>query len=253
MVCPKNFGKIWVMPNPDLDRLARYVKARRDELGLRQDELKDRGGPSTTTLTKVESASATLAPVTLRKLDDGLRWARGSAAAILAGGEPSFTYPNLPPPARQRDALPSLRPLSPETVDRLLTSARRVREALDGVVNAVDEPTIELRKAAESIAGAADVAAIESFGGAFEFARSLRALQEYITTTKGTLNANPPIPTSPDQTQSGASGAPSKGEEVTPPTPDPNSYELAGDEGPKGIPDELSEAEEPQVSPDDED
>ncbi|MGI6797989.1 helix-turn-helix domain-containing protein [Gordonia sihwensis] len=74
----------------DAARLGRFVKDRREELGLRQDELGRRGGPSTTTLTKVENAvTPQLAAVTLLRLDMGLGWEPGSSARVLAGGHPS--------------------------------------------------------------------------------------------------------------------------------------------------------------------
>ncbi|WP_336794220.1 helix-turn-helix domain-containing protein [Gordonia malaquae] len=71
--------------------LAEHARRRREELGLRQDELKARGGPSTTTLTKIENATPpTPAPGTLRKLDHGLGWSSGSARRVLDGGEPTL-------------------------------------------------------------------------------------------------------------------------------------------------------------------
>ncbi|MEJ9078543.1 helix-turn-helix transcriptional regulator [Gordonia malaquae] len=88
---PKKFGRVATMNDnePDLERLARYVKSRRQHLGLRQDEVGARGGPSTTTLTKVENATPPApATVTLRKLDRGLGWTAGSARRLLEGGEP---------------------------------------------------------------------------------------------------------------------------------------------------------------------
>jgi hypothetical protein len=47
------------------------------------------GGPSNSTLTNLEAGTADrISPATLRKLDTGLRWAPGSAARVLDGGEP---------------------------------------------------------------------------------------------------------------------------------------------------------------------
>lgn len=92
---PKNFGNLAHMedsPAPDLERLADRVKRRRERLGLRQDEMAGRGGPSTTTLTKVENAAAPPpAPSTLRKLDASLGWTEGSAYRTLyENGEPDL-------------------------------------------------------------------------------------------------------------------------------------------------------------------
>lgn len=87
---PKFFGSL-ASVREDRQRLARMVKERRDELGVRQDQMRDRGGPSTTKMTEVERViGPTPTPQTLRKLDAGLGWAQGSAARVLAGGEPEL-------------------------------------------------------------------------------------------------------------------------------------------------------------------
>lgn len=69
-------------------RLAAAVLARREELDLTQLEVWQAGGPSNTTLTKVEAGLLeTLTRVTAKKLDRGLRWAAGSAKAVWERGE----------------------------------------------------------------------------------------------------------------------------------------------------------------------
>lgn len=71
------------------ERLAKAVRDRRSELDLTQLDVWQAGGPSNTTLTRVESGELdTLSRVTARKLDKGLRWAPGSARAIYDQGEP---------------------------------------------------------------------------------------------------------------------------------------------------------------------
>lgn len=70
-------------------RLADYVRERRDELGLTQEEVATRGGPSTATLRLIESAAAeSYRAKSLRQLEDALGWVPGSARAILADREP---------------------------------------------------------------------------------------------------------------------------------------------------------------------
>ena len=69
-------------------RLADAVKARRAELDLTQYEVWQAGGPSNTTLTKVENGELeSLTRTTARKLDSGLMWAPGSAKALYEHGE----------------------------------------------------------------------------------------------------------------------------------------------------------------------
>lgn len=76
---------------PDWKRLGRYVRARREELDMLQDEFSVRYGVSTSTLQAIEMAKQPgYRRETLQKLEVGLRWAPGSVKAILAGGEPTL-------------------------------------------------------------------------------------------------------------------------------------------------------------------
>lgn len=72
------------------ERFAEIVKQRRLELDYNQLELWAAGGPSNTTLTKIENAEmADLNRNTAKKLDAGLRWTKGSAKATWEGGDPT--------------------------------------------------------------------------------------------------------------------------------------------------------------------
>lgn len=75
-----------------IDRLGRYVLARREDLGLSQEDIAAAGGPSTTTLSKLELGKSK-EPIarTLRLLDKALFWEPGSAENVLRGGEPEAT------------------------------------------------------------------------------------------------------------------------------------------------------------------
>lgn len=72
-------------------RLATLIHERRVHLGLNQTDLKDHGGPSPETVIKFEHGKISPAPQprTLYGFDLALRWAPGSSAAILEGGEPT--------------------------------------------------------------------------------------------------------------------------------------------------------------------
>lgn len=73
----------------DWQRLARYVRERRDELGLTQEEIATRGGPSTATLRLIETGTQdSYRAKSLRQLAEALRWTPESPRAILAGREP---------------------------------------------------------------------------------------------------------------------------------------------------------------------
>lgn len=75
----------------DLKRFGRIVYERRTELGLTQEDVARNGGPTDTTLGKIENGEWNPGnrKITLRKLDTGLRWAEGSAQRTLAGGDPT--------------------------------------------------------------------------------------------------------------------------------------------------------------------
>ena len=86
---PKFFGSLAAMTKRDLVRFGSMVRGLREDLGLQQEEMKAQGGPSSTTMSGIErGVIVDPAPSTLRKLDVGLRWAPGSAAATLDGGDP---------------------------------------------------------------------------------------------------------------------------------------------------------------------
>lgn len=77
------------MTEPDLQRFGRLVRARREELGIQQEDMDDHGGPSSTTMSRVERGIAPPSAKTLRKLDAGLQWQQGSSARALEGGDPT--------------------------------------------------------------------------------------------------------------------------------------------------------------------
>lgn len=99
------------MPTPDVQRLAELVRQRRIALDLTQTDVAARGGPSDTTLGKVESAVGTPNRQTLMKLDVGLGWTPGSARRVLDGGEPTPAEGD-PPAIEPRDSRTAPRLLS---------------------------------------------------------------------------------------------------------------------------------------------
>jgi hypothetical protein len=77
------------MAAKDWERLAEFVRERRVELGLTQEDARAAGGPSTATMRLIEGAlQRSYQPATLRDLERVMQWERGSARMILAGGEP---------------------------------------------------------------------------------------------------------------------------------------------------------------------
>lgn len=86
----------------DAQNLARHVRQRRGKLS--QLDIAERGGPSTTTQSVIESGELVSAPQTstLAKLDRALGWAPGSAEAVLYGGIPTELpgWPDVEPVIR---------------------------------------------------------------------------------------------------------------------------------------------------------
>lgn len=79
----------------DIERLGDAVRARRADLDLTQLEVHGRGGPSNSTLTSIENGVASsVSSATLRKIDTGLGWERGSARRVLDGGDPVVVAPS---------------------------------------------------------------------------------------------------------------------------------------------------------------
>lgn len=89
----------------DWDRLGAHVKDRRDELGLTQAQVQERGGPSPASIRTLESGRAkSMSRSKRRDLERALEWRPGSVDEVLAGGEPApATEPVQIPHIKQRD------------------------------------------------------------------------------------------------------------------------------------------------------
>jgi transcriptional regulator with XRE-family HTH domain len=72
------------------EKLGAEVRERRIDLGLTQEQLVERGGPSTPTLRAIENDRAgRLSPRLRRSLERALQWSSGSVDRILAGEAPA--------------------------------------------------------------------------------------------------------------------------------------------------------------------
>ena len=80
----KDLRKVCAMPENN-QALADAVTSRVREMGWSQTTVAARGGPSTTSLTKIASAQGSLSPKMLAQIDRGMDWTAGTAARILAG------------------------------------------------------------------------------------------------------------------------------------------------------------------------
>lgn len=97
----------------DWARLADAIEAARDELGMTQVGLAEAAGVSESTIQNLESGkSRPKFPVSLPKVERALKWAPGSGATVLAGGDPT--------PAPQEKAAPSDGPSLPLRIQQEL-------------------------------------------------------------------------------------------------------------------------------------
>lgn len=117
------------MTKRDLARFGAIVRQRREDLGLQQEEMRDRGGPSSTTMSGLErGVIPDPSRSTLRKLDAGLRWVAGSAKTTLDGGDPKPLPPDaesLVVPSSRRDEDPR------EDIPDMIEFAGRIVEAAE--------------------------------------------------------------------------------------------------------------------------
>lgn len=128
---------------PTAAQLARFgalIAERRDELGLRQEDISAAGGgsPSTTTLSHLERGTATGMPQhkTLAGIEKGLRLVPRSAWRALLNDEPLRPLIDGSDAVdRSSDALT----LSPEHRDRLVQILRNASQGLNAVSQGLDE------------------------------------------------------------------------------------------------------------------
>lgn len=133
---PKIFGKLRLMANqPSAEALRRLgeivLRRRRDELRISQLAVGQRGGPSTSTLTKIEAGLPPEPSIaTLRKLDAALGWTDGSSYRVLrGGGEPEVAEPRA---ARSRlQSVPELPRIKGGPLRRLLEIRRELDEVIE--------------------------------------------------------------------------------------------------------------------------
>ena len=111
-------------------RLGRAVKLRRCRRGWSLAAVSAAGGPSHTTLLRIEQAQLDkLTEATLAKLDAGLHWTRGSAAAVIAGGDPT---PEEVTAGTVIDT-PGAISLSVDELTRLIAVSKQVHAGFDAV------------------------------------------------------------------------------------------------------------------------
>lgn len=94
--------------------LAAAVTARRAELGLAQTDLADAGGPSHTTVRRIERGLGCQARA-LGEIDRALSWSSGTAAGLLAAEAASLSTEDARALAIGRAVLTLIHALAPTT------------------------------------------------------------------------------------------------------------------------------------------
>jgi hypothetical protein len=96
-------------PRQDWPRLAQHVRERRVELGMTQEDVRAAGGPSTATMTLIEGAKQDKYELyILARLENALRWRKGSIRDILAGGDALPLGSDRPEPGPDDDPVARL-------------------------------------------------------------------------------------------------------------------------------------------------
>ncbi len=149
----------------DVQRFGRLVTARRRELGLTSQQVRDAGGPGLVTLGKIESGTAgKLHLETFAKLDQALRWQPGGAASaydsgvvpspLSTDGSPHPETLGTPTPNVQYVAFP------PGVIDEVVGLAKRL-EAIAADNQQLAEVSAGLDAVADRILRAWTIAEIE--------------------------------------------------------------------------------------------
>ncbi|NUO42445.1 MAG: helix-turn-helix transcriptional regulator [Streptomyces sp.] len=138
------------MATPDLDRLAKHVKAHRMELFTSRKAAADAAGISKDTWQKVEEGQD-VRESTYAKVDRALGWATGSCVAIAEGGEPALIDN---PAGTAQSAAPAGRSLSAEELRRAAFEAARAKlpNAPIGDIDAFGDELVEVLRRAGLVA-----------------------------------------------------------------------------------------------------
>lgn len=121
----------------DWNRVGQYVKSRRKELGLRQEDLQGRGGPSPALVRQLENGryDADMQDAMRSGLERSLEWAAGSLTSISAGGEPMPEPSNTVAP-----------PSSPDLDRQLGESLAAFQQAVAKLVAAESDLDLTMRR-----------------------------------------------------------------------------------------------------------
>jgi hypothetical protein len=141
--------------DPQWERLGEAVLQRRTEMDWTQQEVWDRGGPSDSLQSQIEHQRwrpTRKVRESLKKIDVGMRWASGSAAAVLAGGTPT----PLSDDATNTQGIASgtfewagsARGKAPEQLDRIAQPAggfdqQSLSDLIAAYVESHDQPAVE--------------------------------------------------------------------------------------------------------------
>lgn len=125
-------------------RLAHFVRMRREELGMTQNQVQMAGGPSAAAVRYIEAGKETRPTArTINALERALGWTSGSIQVILDGGDPTvFEGAAEPFPVEEvTESLHSLQNMVAE-LESILESQRRAVVALA----TIDTATMDLAR-----------------------------------------------------------------------------------------------------------
>lgn len=108
------------------DRLDRAIEERRLDLDLSLNEVAQLAKISPATLRAIRRGTTQPTPLTKRRLEDALRWERGSIDAVDAGGDPT-------PAGDTRFTDEPLRPPTASEIAELREQLRQIQQRLDRI------------------------------------------------------------------------------------------------------------------------
>ncbi|MDM8086311.1 helix-turn-helix transcriptional regulator [Cellulomonas cellasea] len=141
------------------DALGEVVRMRREQGGLNQDELQERGGPGEVTVRNIENGRAQPSLKTLAKLDQALNWPAGLASEIAGKRPRRAPLGELLALAMESDTVPRAAP--PKALpSRAATTSAAVIEEAARIVNLGTRLVTDLSTFERELVESADAAEI---------------------------------------------------------------------------------------------
>lgn len=253
------------MPNENWERLGRFVKERREKMGLTQLDVQKAGGPSAAKQREIENGRTDVLSLSKRRdLERALGWTAGSIDAALKGGDPDPA--DHPRQVALREIFDEKGPHRDGFLDFLVKYQGFDKHDPEARIRGTLDALRDLLTVAQEVAinSSADERRVEVIQALMAPAGLIRLIElDLDKLLEENFNAEPATPTTnPPATTSGASGATheevdagdrqqqnnvhdlkrgNQGDGLADPQPPFGSDRLAASMGEKGYPDDDDE------------